>query len=117
MKDYIVSYSRNERYAEIEYESSPEFDYYFRGKILGDTFPPRLRWLLQEHGELVREVVLTLLDDVEEEISKYDLRLEISGERIFDLELKGGELTFFTRYGVSGGYLEQYPWGEAGGSA
>ncbi|NGZ77664.1 hypothetical protein [Saccharibacillus alkalitolerans] len=110
MKDYIVSRSRNERYAEIEYEPAEELDYYFRGKMIQNRIPDRLAWLLNEHDELIRHFVMTLLDDVEEEISTYDLRLETSGERVFDLQVDGERMTFFTRYNTSDGVLERYPW-------
>ncbi|WP_172251370.1 hypothetical protein [Saccharibacillus deserti] len=108
-KDYIISGSRAERYACIEYAPSHEIEYYCYGRMIENRMPARLEWLLHEHGELVRQVVLTLLDDVEEEIRTYDLRLESTGQKIFDLTIIGEDLSFFTRYALSDGYLEQYP--------
>lgn len=113
MRDYIVSYSRKQRYAEIDYDRSEQFEHYFCGKLLDNSLPERLRWLIREREELIRQVVLTLLDDVEEEIQTYDLRLEKSGERLFDLSLSGDELTFFNRYAVGDEFLGTYPGDES----
>ncbi|CAM3472170.1 MULTISPECIES: hypothetical protein [Saccharibacillus] len=109
MKDYIISYSKRERYAEIDYDRSEQFEHYFCGFVLQNALPERLSWLIRERQELIRQVVLTLLDDVEEEIHTYDLRLEKSGERVFDVSLSGDELTFFTRYAVGDEFLDTYP--------
>lgn len=113
MKDYIISYSKRERYAEIDYDRSEQFEHYFCGFVLENALPERLSWLIRERQELIRQVVLTLLDDVEEEIHTYDLRLEKSGERVFDVSLLGDELTFFTRYAVGDEFLDTYPGDES----
>ncbi|OWA37689.1 hypothetical protein B9G55_06480 [Saccharibacillus sp. O16] len=93
--DYIVSGSRNERYARIEYAHSRELEYYCHGRMLENRFPERLSWLLEEYDQLVQHVIMTLIDDVEEEIFTYDLHLENTGQRIHTLMLTGDEVSFF----------------------
>lgn len=107
--DYIVSHTRNERVAEIEYRPSRQLDDYFYGKVLENRLPSRLSWLIQEYDELVQHVVMTLLDEVEEEIHTYDLRLEHSNQRIYNLMLMGDDLSFFTQPASFDEYPDHLP--------
>ncbi|GEM_PF-5095781 len=93
--DYIVSGSRNERYVRIEYAHSRELDHYCHGVVLEKRLPERLAWLLEEYDQLVQHFVMTLIDDVEEEIFTYDLHLESTGQRIHTLMFTGNEVSFF----------------------
>ncbi|MCQ4085353.1 hypothetical protein [Saccharibacillus sp. JS10] len=95
--DYIISYSQNKRLAQIEYRPSRQIDDYFYGKVLEQQFPPRLVWLIHEYDELVQHVVMTLLEEVEEEIHTYDLRLESSNRRIYNVMLMEHDISFFTQ--------------------
>ncbi|MEJ8302738.1 hypothetical protein [Saccharibacillus sacchari] len=109
IQDYIVSHTRNERVAKIEYRPSRQLDDYFYGKVLENRLPSRLSWLIQEYDELVQHVVMTLLDEVEEEIHTYDLRLERSNQRIYNIMLLGDDLSFFTQPASLGEYPDHLP--------
>lgn len=95
IQDYIVSGSRNERYVRIEYAHSRELEDYCHGKVLEQRFPDRLAWLLNEYEQLVQHFVVTLMDDVEEEIQTYDLHLESTGQRIYTIMLLEDQISFF----------------------
>lgn len=106
VRDYIFSRTLNHRVAEIEHlKRSQQVEDYFYGKIVNNHMPPRLVWLIQEYDELVKNVVISLLDEVEEEIYTYDLQLESSGERVSGISLIEDDISFFSGPAVH----DEYP--------
>ncbi|CAM4009822.1 hypothetical protein [Saccharibacillus endophyticus] len=106
VRDYIFSRTLDRRVAEVEYlKRSQQVDNYFYGKIVKSNMPPRLAWLIQEYDELVKNVVISLLDEVEEEIYTYDLQLESSGERVSGISLIEDDISFFSGPSVH----DEYP--------
>jgi len=106
IRDYIFCRKLNQRVAEIEHlKRSQQVDHYFYGKIVKINMPPRLIWLIQEYDELVKNVVISLLDEVEEEIYTYDLQLESSGERVSGISLIENDISFFSGPAVH----DEYP--------
>lgn len=56
-------------------------------------------------------MALSLLDEVEEEISKFDIRLMTMNEKVFCLVIEDKHnISFFTKYSTSSGFLDSYPW-------
>ncbi len=108
--DYIFSRTLNQRVAEIKHlRRSQQVEDYFYGKIVQNHMPPRLTWLIQEYDELVKNVVISLLDEVEEEIYTYDLHLESSGDRVSGISLIEDDISFFSGPAVHDEYPDYAP--------
>lgn len=109
MLDHIVSYRTNKVYATIEYEKHCDIKHFFQGTILEFAFPETLHNLISEYDEILSEMALSLLDEVEEKIQAYDLRLEKANERIFCVVIKDKrEISFFIKYPTSHGFRDVY---------
>jgi hypothetical protein len=110
MKDWIISGKTGETYAEVEIRRDEGIDYFYVGEIVKYDFPSDLASLIDEYDELVNACVLSLLDEVEEKIYSYDLKLKVLGKRIFSLSIKEKlKITFFTKYPTSKGFVGNHP--------
>lgn len=110
MIDDIFSFKHQKIYATIDYEKDGEIAYFYRGKIINDHFTDALYDLIMDYSGILNDMALSLLDEVEEKIQGYDLRLMNAGESIFNVEIKDRkEITFFIRYPTSCGFLAEYP--------
>lgn len=110
MKDKIFSYAFSEIYAIVEYERVFDFDFYYEGIILESNFPQELVDVIDEYNQTVREVAISILDDIEVRFYSYDLRLEKNDSRIFDFEIQDtNKISFFGKYPSSQGFLDDFP--------
>ncbi|TGB62882.1 hypothetical protein [Escherichia sp. E4736] len=110
MKDYIISFRENEKYALIEYNRVDKFDYYYEGVIIESYFPEEIIFLIEERNGIIDDMAISLLDEIEEKLYSYNIGLKESGSMIFDIEIiDGDKISFFTKYPSSQGYLDRYP--------
>lgn len=110
MKDWIISGKTGETYGEVEIRRDKSIDYFYVGEIVKYDFPSDLASLIDEYDELVNACVLSLLDEVEERIYWYDLKLKALGTRIFSLCIKEKKtITFFTKYPTGQGFKDSHP--------
>jgi hypothetical protein len=110
MRDWIVSGKTGEIYAEVDIRRDESMDYFYAGDILEYSFPSELSGLIDEYDELVSACVLSLLDEVEEKIYSYDLKLKVLDAKIFSLCIKEkATITFFTKYPTSKGFADNHP--------
>ncbi len=107
--DCIFSNKYEKIYASLDCCKEKGGEYYYSGLLVEQNFPDRLLFLINEYNDLVSGMVLSLLDEVEEEIYGYDLMLKNSGARLFNLSFEeGNRITFFTRYPTSQGFRDHY---------
>ena len=110
MRDWIISGRTGEIYAEVDILKDERIDYFYSGKIIKYAMPNELMKLIDEYEELVSGCVISLLDEIEEEIYKYDLRLKLLNIKIFNVFIKDKNIIeFFTKYPTSKGFLDAYP--------
>lgn len=110
MRDWIISDKTGETYAEVEIRRDERIDYFYTGEIVQYKFPSDLANLIDEYSELVSACVLSLLDEVEEKIYSYDLKLKLLGTNIFSPCIKEkATITFFTKYPTGNGFLDDHP--------
>ncbi|POP44313.1 hypothetical protein CHU32_02590 [Superficieibacter electus] len=109
MKDYIFSFKENKEYALIEYNKIDKIDYYYEGVIIDANFPEEILYLINECNEIIKNMAISLLDEVELNLYSHDIGLKENGSRIFDVEIDGNNISFFTKYPSSDGYLDRYP--------
>lgn len=110
MKDFIVSGKTGETYAVVELRKDKNIEFFYEGDILEYQFPAILADLIDEHDELISGFSIALLDEVEEKIYEYELRLKLSNTKIFSPCIKEKKLiTFFTKYPTSRGFVDDYP--------
>lgn len=110
MKDYIISFRENERYALIEYNRVDKFDHYYEGVIIEYYFPEIITSLIEERNGIIDDMAISLLDEVEEKLYSYHIGLKENGSLIFDIEIiDRDKISFFTKYPSSQGYLDRYP--------
>jgi hypothetical protein len=113
MIDRILS-KHGEVIAVIDYRADEDIPYCFSARILENRFPQELVALIDEYNSLVDEGALSLLDEVEERIYAYGLRLTEREEKLFCIRLDDeASMWFFTRYPTGGGFASDYP-GTAG---
>lgn len=109
MFDYVISHKTNEIYAKINYGKHSDIDYFHEGTILEFKFPDALYDLIVDYDEIVSSMALSILDEVEEKIQGYDLRLKNAKQRMFCIVIKNKkEISFFTKYPTSKGYRDLY---------
>ncbi|MDP9604414.1 hypothetical protein EJP69_09140 [Variovorax gossypii] len=109
MIDRIVS-KHGEVFAVIDYRADEDVPYCFSARVLENRFPQELVALIDEYNSLVDDGVLSLLDDVEEQIYAYGLRLIDLDEKLFCIRLDDEtSMWFFTRYPTAGGFVSDYP--------
>jgi hypothetical protein len=66
--------------------------------------------LIVEHDELVRGFSMILLEDVEEKLYEFDMRLQILNKKIFSPRFKPDKtITFYTKYPTGKGFIDDYP--------
>ncbi len=108
MKDAIYSGADGITYAEVEHsvEGGP---HHHIGKILHACFPAPFIDLVNEYNDLVDNCIITLLDEVEEKIYSYDMRLRSTGGRIFNIRLNSDRIEFFTKYPTANGFVDECP--------
>lgn len=110
MKDWIVSGKTGEMYAAVDIGGQDGMDFFYTGDIVQYNFPIELASLIDQYDELVRSCALTLLDEVEEKIYSYDLKLRILDKRIFSPSIKHkSTITFFTKYPTGKGFIDTHP--------
>ncbi len=110
MKDYIISFRENKKYALIEYNKVDRFDHYYEGVIIESYFPEEIIFLIEERNGIIDDMAISLLDEVEEKLYSYHIGLKDNGSMIFDIEIvDGNKISFFTKYPSSQGYLDSYP--------
>ncbi|AYH04269.1 hypothetical protein [Pectobacterium parmentieri] len=110
MKDYIISFRENEKYALIEYNRVDKFYHYYEGVIIESYFPERITSLIEERNGIIDDMAISLLDEVEAKLYSYHIGLKENGSLIFDIEIiDGDKISFFTKYPSSQGYLDRYP--------
>lgn len=110
MKDWIVSGKTGEVYAEVDIRENEGIEYCYTGEIVGYNFTSELADLIDEYDELVSKCALSLLDEVEEKIYSYDLKLRILDKRIFSPSIKQKKtITFFTKYPTGNGFVDTHP--------
>ncbi|OCG17731.1 hypothetical protein A9G45_08180 [Gilliamella sp. HK2] len=110
VKDYIVSFRDKQRYALIEYKKIEKFDHYYEGVIIESHFPKAVTFFINECNLIINDMAISLLDEIEEKLYSYDIGLENSCSRIFDIEfIDKNKISFFTKYPSSRGYLDKYP--------
>lgn len=110
MIDYIFSNKLKKIVATIEFEKDSNIEYFYRGSIIQFNFPTELYDLIMESDDIIRQVAISFLDEVEEKIQEYDLRLKESNERIFCVVIKNKTyISFYIKYPTSRGFLDEYP--------
>jgi hypothetical protein len=110
MRDWIISGRTGEIYAEVDILKDEKIEYFYCGSIIKSSMPNELVKLIDEYEELVSGCVISLLDEVEEEIYKYDLRLKLLNAKIFNVSIKYKNIIeFFTKYPTSKGFVDAYP--------
>ncbi|MBA8501828.1 hypothetical protein HVZ03_02270 [Escherichia fergusonii] len=111
MIDCIYSNKNDEIYATIEFEKREDIAYCYEGRIVEFNFSEHLYNLIIDYDEIIKAMALSLLDEVEEEISKFDMRLMTMNEKVFCLVIEDKHnISFFTKYPTSSGFLDSYPW-------
>ena len=108
-EDCIVSLNCKNEYLKITIMAKEEQQYFYKALIVEDHFSQKLKDLIGELWECVDLFSMSLVDDLEEEIKKYNLVLQKSKTKIFSVELKNDCVTFFSKYPTSNGFLDDYP--------
>lgn len=107
-KDCIISGEADEVYATIDrIEPVPEYGIYsYRGILVQDSFPNRLRQLSGDYYDCVNNGVLSLLDRISDEIADYGLKLKENDCKIFGLEIFENHVEFFIKRPTADGYKD-----------
>ncbi|MCY0910639.1 hypothetical protein [Massilia antarctica] len=109
MKDFIISGKSGEVYAEVELHKDETIEYFYIAHIVKDSFPDVVVQLIVEHDELVRGFSMILLDDVEEKLYEYDMRLQGLNKKIFSPCFKMDKIiTSYTKYPTGNGFMDDY---------
>lgn len=87
MRDLILD-RNGKRLGHIDFEKS---DDWCVGKIEFLDFPEGLRNLCQEYEGLVNDLVFSLLDELEQKIDEFGLRLASCEEQIYEFQLMNGD--------------------------
>jgi hypothetical protein len=99
-------------YAIVEFYPDSHVAHCFRGKVIEYMFPDDLAELIQEYTELVDGMVLSVLDEIEEKIYGYGLKLRGMNVLVFNLELKNKtDIIFFDKYPTGNGFVDEFPTG------
>jgi hypothetical protein len=106
MIDYIVT-AKNEKVALVEFEEENVYSY--SGFILKDDFPISLKNHIAEYHKMVDDGVFGVLDDIEKEIYKYDLKLERGKQRIHHILIDDNKISFYTKYPTGQGSVDHWP--------
>lgn len=69
---------------------------HFIGKIqvLEENFPVELKKIIEQKVDYVNDGVFSLIDDINLEINKYDIRLESKKCRIYDIYIENNGVDF-----------------------
>lgn len=109
MIDRILS-KHGEVIAVIDYRADEDIPYCFFARVLENRFPQELVALIDEYNGLVDDCVLSLLDEVEQRIQAYGLRLAERDEKLFSIRLDNEAfMRFCTRYPTGHGFMPDYP--------
>ncbi|MFC2511158.1 MAG: DUF6994 family protein [Candidatus Nanoperiomorbus sp.] len=60
--------------------------------------------------ECIDTFSILLVDEIEREISEYQLCLKYNNSKLFDLKIYDHYVTFFTKYRTADGLLDNYRW-------
>ena len=63
-----------------------------------------------EYQECINSFSIILADEIEKEISTYQLCLKYNKIKVFDLKVYDSYVTFFTKYRTADGFLNDYRW-------
>lgn len=96
-------------FVEINVTSEDRTHHEMTGVILENNFPEELIQSIYDFHQAIDEFAFSVVDIFEQEIQWYDLRLEPSGKRIFDVKLSGAEISFLTKFPTANGFLDEYP--------
>lgn len=109
MIDRILS-KHGEVIAVIDYKADEDIQYCFSAQILENRLPKELVALIDEYNGLVDDGVLSLLDEIEQRIYAYGLRLMDRDEKLFCIRLDDeASIWFCTRYPTAAGFVPDYP--------
>ncbi|MWP50402.1 MULTISPECIES: hypothetical protein [unclassified Gilliamella] len=111
IKDYIISKRNNKILGFIEVYKDPKIPFLYSGKIIQNNFPKELVLMLDEYVNAVNDLTFSILDEIEEEISKYNLYLDNRNIKIFlpHIDEENQEISFYTKYPSSSGFLDNSP--------
>jgi hypothetical protein len=90
-------------------QKDAKIEHFYGARLATTSFPQALVDLCKDYYECVDSFSLAILDEIEDEIRKYQLKLKHNNTKIFDLEIKGDHVTFFTKCPTANGFLDDYP--------
>ena len=110
IKSLVIKSNKVENvFVHINVTSENKARYEMTGVILENNFPEELIQSIYDFHQAIDEFSFSVVDIFEEEIQWYDLRLEPSGKRIFDVKLNGTEISFLTKFPTANGFVDEYP--------
>ena len=108
--DYIISPTKGD-YALIDHiEAIPSVAYCYRARLIENSLSEALITLCKEYQECIDAFSILLADEIEREISEYQLCLKYNNSKLFDLKIYDHYVTFFTKYRTADGLLYNYRW-------
>lgn len=111
IKDYIISKENNKILGFIEVHKDPKIPFLYSGKIIQNNFPKELVLILDDYVNAVNDLIFSILDELEEDISKYNLYLDNRNVKIFlpHIDEENQEISFYIKYPSFNGFLDNYP--------
>lgn len=111
IKDHILSKRNNKILGFVEVYKDSKIPFLYSGKIVQNNFPKELVLILDNYVNAVNDLTFSILDEIEEEINKYDLYLDNRNIKIFlpYIDEENQEIFFYTKYPSSSGFLDDYP--------
>ena len=108
--DYIISPTKGD-YAQIDHiEAILSIAYCYRAQLIENFSSEALIILCKEYQECIDTFSILLADEIEREISAYQLCLKYNNSKLFDLKIYDHYVTFFTKYRTADGLLDDYRW-------
>ena len=85
--DYIISPTKGD-YALIDHiEAIPSVAYCYRARLIENSLSEALISLCKEYQECIDAFSILLADEIEQEISEYQLCLKYNNSKLFDLKI------------------------------
>jgi len=106
--DYIISPTKGD-YALINHiEAIPSIAYCYRAQLIENSLSEALITLCKKYQECMDTFSILLADEIERQISEYQLCLKYNNSKLFDLKIYDHYVTFFTKYRTADGLLDDY---------
>lgn len=106
--DYIISPTKGDFALIHEINEVCGTLYSYKAILIENSLSVRLIELCIEYQECINSFSIILADEIEKEISTYQLCLKYNKIKVFDLKVYDSYVTFFTKYRTADGFLNDY---------